>query len=248
MEKVKNRVGEKHVTKEGYTIEIIEYFKWGDCTIRFEDGTIIKNKVHQAIKNGSIKNPLHKSVLGVGYFGIGKYSYKNHPKIYTTWNSMLFRCHNENYQKRQPTYVGCLVVEEWHNFQNFAKWYEENFKPYMEDWHLDKDILFRGNKTYSPETCCFVPQEINSLFTKRQNDRGKSPIGVTKLGNRFTAKLSVNNKDRGYLGLFKTPEEAFQAYKTEKEKYIKEVVNKWKDQITREVYQALINYQVEITD
>ena len=39
--------------------------------------------------------------------------------------------------------------------------------------YLDKDILVRGNKLYSPDTCLFVPQEINNLLTV-QNKRGKN--------------------------------------------------------------------------
>ena len=50
------------------------------------------------------------------------------------------------------------------------------------------------------------------------------------------------------LGVYNTPGEAFLAYKQAKEAYIKEVANKWKDQIDPRAYNALINYQVEITD
>ena len=138
----------------------------------------------------------------------------------------------------------CTVDERWHNFQNFAEWYYDN---YIEGYHLDKDILFKGNKIYSPETCCFVPQEINKLFTKRQSKRGDYPIGVISNKKRF---ISIFTKEKKifYLGSFATPEEAFIAYKTEKENRIKEIANKWKGLISDKVYQALINYQVEITD
>ena len=51
-----------------------------------------------------------------------------------------------------------------------------------------------------------------------------------------------------YLGTFDTPEEAFQAYKTAKEECIKEVADKWKGLISEQVYNALINYKIEITD
>ena len=51
-----------------------------------------------------------------------------------------------------------------------------------------------------------------------------------------------------WLGGFDTPEEAFLAYKQAKEAYIKEVANKWKGQIDPKVYEALMNWNVEITD
>ena len=114
----------------------------------------------------------------------------------------------------------------------------------MEGWHLDKDIICKECKIYSPETCAFVPADVNSLFIKNDIKRGIYPISVRKTkSQRFTSRL--NGK---HLGTFDTPEEAFQAYKTAKEEYIKEVANKWKDLISDQVYQAMYNYQVEITD
>ncbi len=242
-----DRTGEKHITKEGYEIEIIECFGTKDCTIQFENGFIIKNKQYHNIVKGLIKNPYHKSSCGVGYLGEGKYSWKTHTKIYSTWNAMLRRCYNEAYQEKYPTYIGCSVAEEWECFQNFAQWYENNWKPYMQGWQLDKDIMVKDNKCYSFETCCFLPQELNLLFVKCNSHRGKYPIGVFKNGNKFQTQIASNGK-RVHVGLFNTPEEAFQAYKTTKEKYIKEVADKWKDKLDPRVYQALINYQVEITD
>jgi hypothetical protein len=242
--KLKSRVGEKHTTNEGYEVEIIEYFSRLNCTIQFNNGVVVTNRVYQSIIKGNIKNTYHKSVHGVGYLGIGKYNNKTHPKIYQTWRGMLGRGHYEKLQERRPTYKGCSVAEDWHNFQVFAEWFENNYK---ESYVLDKDILQKGNKIYSPETCCFVPQEINNLLIKYDSKRGKYPIGIHKVGNRFKVQLSINGI-QAHLGYFKTIEEAFEAYKTAKEIYIEEMADKWRGQITEPTYQALINYTVEITD
>ncbi len=242
-----NRCGEKYVTNEGYTIEIVEYFWANNCTVKFEDGTSIKNLTICNIKNGEVKNPYHPSVYGVGYFGIGKHlseTDKKQTRHYITWRDVLRRCYCKKQHIRQPTYKGCSVDKRWQNFQVFAEWFEEN---YVEGWALDKDILIKNNKIYSPETCCFVPQEVNSLFPNCKKARGKYPIGVKKYGSKFQAKLSING-ETVYLGTFDTPEEAFQAYKIAKEKQIKEVADKWKRQISEQTYRALINYKVEITD
>ena len=117
----------------------------------------------------------------------------------------------------------------------------------MQDWHLDKDILCPDCKIYSPETCTFVPTDINFLFTKRQNKRGAYPIGVSYKSGKFRATMTRNNS-QFYMGAFSTPNEAFQAYKEGKEDWIKIVADKWKDKIDQRVYQAMYNYQVEITD
>ena len=119
---------------------------------------------------------------------------------------------------------------------------------------LDKDILVKGNKVYSPETCIFVPKTINSLFTKRQNDRGESVIGTSLTQNgKYRAYCSLINPKTGkskyeHLGCYETQEKAFEVYKYYKERNIKEVADYYKDKIPQKLYDALYNYEVEITD
>lgn len=238
-----NRVGEKHITNQGQILTIIHYTDYHNCVGKFEDGVVIEKLDYGAILKGNISNPLYKSIYSVGYLGFGEYSAHTHRRMYNIWASMVGRCYSKNSQIVNPTYNGCTVIEEWKCFQDYAKWYEKNYNAEtMKGWHLDKDILVKGNKIYSPETCCFVPQEINILFIRR-NRNNKLPIGVYPNHKRFSAKL--NNT---HLGTFDTPEEAFQAYKTAKEEYIKEVADKWKDLIDLRVYQAMYNYKVEIND
>ena len=59
--------------------------------------------------------------------------------------------------------------------------------------------------------------------------------------------MRIKGKQR-VLGYYDSSEEAFYAYKAAKEAYIKEVFNEWKYQIEPRVYEALMKYQVEITD
>lgn len=243
----RDKTGEIFITNEGYTIKIIECFGSENCTIQFENSFIIKNRTYGNIVKGRVKNPYHPSVCGIGYIGEGKHTCKENGKLtksYKTWQNMLKRCYDKKELERHPTYKGCFVEESWHNFQVFAEWFTNN---YIDGQALDKDILLKMNKVYSSETSCFVPYEINKLFVKGNKIRGELPIGVSKLRNKFQSGLTINGK-RVHLGHFNTPEEAFQAYKTAKEDYIKEMANKWKDQITEETYQAMYNYKVEITD
>lgn len=247
----KDRTGEKHLTKEGYEVIIIKYFHARSCIICFNDKnkTVLNNVQYSHVKEGSVRNPFHPSVCGIGYLGEG--TFKKHingkaNKLYKTWSGMIRRCYDKNTQENQPAYIGCFVSEEWHNFQVFAQWFEEN---YIEGFHLDKDILFKGNKIYSPKTCCFVPDEINTLFVKNNKKRGSLPIGVS-FHNRIKKYSACINKkcDKVHIGYFNYIEEAFEAYKKVKEKYIKDVSDKWRGKITEQVYNAMYNYQVEITD
>lgn len=166
--------------------------------------------------------------------------------IYNRWCSLRRRTLSEKFKKEKSTYKDVIVCDEWLNFQIFSKWFNENWRPYMDKtWQLDKDILVKGNKIYSPETCCFVPHEINSLFMSTKNKRGFYPIGVNKERDKYRVRIGGSRK---HIGIFKTPEEAFQAYKIVKEQHIKETADKWRGQITEDVYKAMYNYQVEITD
>jgi len=115
--------------------------------------------------------------------------------------------------------------------------------------HLDKDILIKGNKIYSPSTCCFVPQNINVLFTKRESERGLYPIGVhLHSQGGYGASCNDGSGNNEQLGVYKTPKIAFDKYKYHKEKLIKEIAVKYHKFIPNNVYNALIQYKVEITD
>lgn len=170
---------------------------------------------------------------------------------YKLWFGMIRRCYHT--RPSEITYNDCYVCDEWLDFTNFKKWFNNPHNGYKDNYQLDKDILKKGNKVYSPENCCFVPSEINAIFTKRQNSRGALPIGVSLYTqNRkplYKASISKYNKVC-HLGYFLTPEEAFSAYKNFKERYIKEVAKKYfqEGKITEKVYHALMKYKVEITD
>ena len=247
-----DRTGEIFQTKEGYSVQLIEYNSVKDCSFKFliDDEVICRNVGFKGVREGTVKNPYHPTVFKKGFTGLGKYSSRGLDgklnKSYNTWNGILERCYCKKFSKRVSTYKDVTVCEEWYNFQNFAKWFEENYKPeYMEGWHLDKDILVKGNKVYSPETCCFVPLEINKIF--KTTVIGKYSVGVVKNYNKFNVYIHKYNK-RYFLKGYDTLEEAKTAQKIAKENYIKEVAEKWKGLISNRAYEALINYQVEITD
>ena len=60
--------------------------------------------------------------------------------------------------------------------------------------------------------------------------------------------MRTGNGVQSNLGSFDTEVEAFKVYKQAREAYIKQVANKWKDQIDPRVYEALMKYEVEIDD
>ena len=204
------------------------------------------------VKRGNVKDPYLPSVCGVGILG-AKYPSKINgvlTKEYILWRNMLRRCYSDTCKKKQPTYEGCEVSDNFKSYEYFYEWCNKQIGFSNKDWHLDKDLLTKGNKIYSESTCIFIPREINSLLTKSTATRGEYLIGVSwrKKDKAFVATVSRNKGQPEYLGLFNTELEAFNAYKTAKEAFVKEQANKWKDQIDQRAYNALMNYEVNIDD
>ena len=252
MAKKIERIGETNYNKYGSKMTIIEYKDVHNLVVEFENGYKIKAQYTQ-FKKGNIISPYDKTIFNIGYLGEGKYKTSidnEHTLQYLYWSRMMCRCYSSIPKKSHKTYKDCLVCEEWLNFQNFAEWFDKNYYEIDEGrMELDKDILVKGNKIYSPEACIFVPKRINTLFVKCDTNRGEYPIGVNwhKGQERFVSRCQTLEK-RISLGYYDTPEEAFEVYKTFKENYIKQVADEYKNQIPKELYDALYRYKVEITD
>lgn len=250
-----NRVGETRVNSYGSKMTIIQYNRYDDMLVRFEHGDTVKTRWYD-FNQGSVKSAYDRSVYGVGYFGEGDYvptADNIKTPMYKSWYSMMSRCYKKrNSNNYDPTYLGVSVCSEWHNYQNFATWYVNNYYNFDETLSLDKDILSKGSKIYSPSSCVFVPKRINNLFTKSTKTRGKLPVGVTmrkdRKINRYAAALNVGGGVRKHLGFYESSEKAFQVYKFHKEKLIKDVAEEYKKVIPIVLYNALINYEVEIDD
>ena len=192
-----------------------------------------------------------KKIYGVGINDIGITYDSNGKKCasYIAWSSMLQRCYQEQSLKKRPRYRGCSVCQEWLLYSNFKKWYECQENGYKGGYRVDKDIIKKGNKIYCPEFCCLVPERINTLFTNCNKVRGLYPVGVVRDGNRYCAHMAKDGK-MIRLGNSATPEEAFLVYKQNKEQYIKEIAKEYYESgmITQRVYNAMLRYEIEITD
>lgn len=134
--------------------------------------------------------------------------------FYAKWSSMIRRCYSDIHLKTHPSYEGCSVCDEWMVFSNFKKWMEQ------QDWEgkeLDKDLLIKGNKVYSPETCCFLTRAVNSFMTDSGARRGKLKIGVTMDYGKFKAHCRNPFKDKvENLGHYKSEDEAHRAWRARK--------------------------------
>ena len=231
------------------SVKIIKYVSSKCVLAEFVDtGYTVKTTVNN-IKKGRVKDLRKPSVLGVGVLGDEvDQSSENFKVIYKIWFRMLERCYTENFRQNNVAYKECFASENFKQFTFFYHWCQKQTGFGKRRWELDKDILVKGNKMYSEETCCFIPDEINCLIGMKKN-RGKYPAGVTwnKGAKAFRSKVRVYGKDK-HLGYYKTSEEAFYAYKKAKEQYVKEVANNWTGQIDNKVYEALMKWEINIDD
>lgn len=240
-------LGDIRENSNGTLMKVIKYRNCDDFDVKFLDefGDIKEHVIGTAFRNGNVKNLYDRTVYGVGYIGKGKYKpslNKENTQEYNLWKNMLERCYCEKRRYRARTYFDCVVSDEWHNFQNFAQWFHENYYEYKGGrMHVDKDILNPQNRTYCKEMCLLVPQPINELFHQRRKNNGlPTGIRLTETG-KYTASCCGNN-----LGTFDNLLEAYDVYAREKERTIKACADEFRSIIPDKVYNALYNYKVEL--
>lgn len=187
---------------------------------------------------------LNKKVCGVGLCDVADVKHEGNADAYSAWVGMLTRCYNEKALRRNPTYQGCSVCDEWLIFSNFRKWFYAPENGYKQGLHLDKDIIQIGNKVYSPDTCCFLPVSINSVVSNKYLTSNKTR--VRKFYNKFYPVIKMRDKLVS-LGSYYTKEEADNAYKRAKESYVYMLADEsYKNgDITKRVYDAMLNYKMK---
>lgn len=190
--------GAVHDTNSCGRLKVVKYNGKYSVTVEFESTKNTMEVASSNIRSKNIKDPMSPTVYGVGFLGNGKYKpteNRKHTKAYKQWSSMIERCYSPRWQKKKPTYIGCTVDSEWHNFQNFAKWHEENYPTDGGNYQLDKDIKVKGNKVYSKDTCLLVTNRQNASFSFSKEYTLRSPHGETVKILNLTEFCKNNNLD-----------------------------------------------------
>ena len=230
---------------------ILEYNAPNDVKIKFLETGFVNTVFATQMRLGAVCDYMKPLILGKGIVGAKLSKEDRKHKAYKNWVRILKRCYDENQRHKHSTYSGCTVSEFFLTYTNFRDWYVKQKNWDNPDFVLDKDLLSpKDNKVYSEETCVFLPKEVNSLLTTTKASRGDLPLGVCKPHKGrtgFRACICKNGKDYE-IGAFNTELEAFNAYKVSREDYLKEKADKWKDFLDVKAYNALMKYQVEITD
>lgn len=188
-------------------------------------------------------------IYGVATNSPGKYSSRDGSKrtrVYQCWLGMIARCYSEKNLENSPSYRGCTVCAEWLEFKNFAEWFNSN---YIKGFALDKDIIKPGNRIYCPEYCGFVPTAINTMLThaSRKHTRYDLPSGVSfcTFTNRYIVVMRANGRSKT-VGRFDDPDIARREYIRNKKIEVVRQANKYRGQITEQMYQALLVFPVDM--
>jgi hypothetical protein len=176
---------------------IVNYINAKTITVKFLKTGYQKVSTKREILKGVVKDKMLPSLYGVGFVGAGEFKASDsgsHTEVYLRWKGILERCYCPRSLKRKPCYLGCSVAEVWHNFQNFAAWFEKN---HIAGFDIDKDIKIPGNKVYSPDACCFVsPTENRSIAGAKRyvflSPKGES-VDIYNL-SEFCRKNNLNHR------------------------------------------------------
>ena len=241
------KVGDTGINKKGTKFIVIGYENAFRVKVKFLDVHGFEKITHaKSVKEGSIENPYDITQCGVGYLGEGKYKTSKQGKptpAHISWSSMMKRSYSECCKSHNPSYKGVTVCEEWHCFDNYAGWFYRQ-KGWDKKFQLDKDILVKGNKVYSPDTCCLVPREINVAIKYGYVNEKGLPAGVSiSTVGRFISSLNIKKK-KTHVGVYDTPEEASAAYVQAKERYIKNLALSWANRIEWKAFKALMEWKV----
>ena len=230
---------------EGFGRQYVE-IEWLD---EFSHVSVVKSTHLNA---GKVYNPYARSMRGIGYTGVGDYL----PSVggkrtleYDTWKGVFQRCYDEKHHEKYPTYSDCTLSDKWICFQDFAAWANKQVGWGLPKWHLDKDLLVKGNKLYGPDTCIMLPERLNMLIINRSFFRGEYPIGVHWDSGRSKFKGQYKEFDGSLKSeRFDNVDEAFCYYKNNRERVIKEAAELYKSQIDPRAYEALLSWEISIDD
>lgn len=244
------RTGQVNQSNDGELMKIIQYNDVYHVLVEFQDE--FKFQVwaeYGNFKKGTVKNPGHKQLYGRGYLGVGPYKpwikKGEKTKAHDAWIRMFDRCYSDKFHENWPTYIGCEVCEEWYNFQNFAKWFYDNYYEVPnQSMEVDKDWLVVNNKIYCPDNCCIAPNIINTCTLSHDKVINfNMPIGISWHKNGSYVARCSNRGKRKTIGYYHNIEDASKAYWTYKINYVEDLAREYKSQIPDKLYDAMMNFR-----
>ena len=192
----------------------------------------MKMFIERPLNSNAIRNK--RGVYGVGVndatYIVSSKNSDNKVEVcpfYRAWRDMIKRCYSPWHLNTTPTYIDSTVVDEWHKLSNFRLWMEK------QNWEgnvLDKDLLMPENKIYGPNTCLFVPPEVNGAVVGLFKQSSNYPVGVSFHKTKGKIRAVCRQNNRGvHIGYFKTSCLASRAYKEFKSNHLRLFAESYKD-------------------
>lgn len=216
--------------------------------IHEQDGAITDKEIIEIVNAVEFKpdnwKPWHnrRTYEGVGYLGVDTSTIDYESDSFIKWKNMIQRCYSDKVHILKPYYMDKDVCIEWQNYGNFKIWYDAHYIPGTKV-DLDKDLLCKKSNMYSPETCVLMSHFLNTVFEDRgiesnikQNDNGTYSVSMSILSKRID------------LGSFDSEDKAQEGYIEGKIAYIRELADKSKNKVPDCVYEAIMNWKIEIAD
>lgn len=211
-------IGDKYNSRSYGEFEVLSINNSNSVVVLFVKTGFKTVATKDNIKHGRVKDNMLPSIYGVGFIGDGNHSSTD--AAYSIWHGIIARCYSVVI-KNNTHYEGCSVDSRWHNYQNFAEWYNQQEAP--EGYEVDKDTLVNGNRIYSPELCVMISKTDNNAARVINPEKNKHGfVGVVsqeyKGKTYYGARVTVDGV-RKRIGNFESPEEANKARLA----YIKEI-------------------------
>lgn len=155
-------------------------------------------------------------------------------QFYADWRNLINRTYDlKSYGDRK-------VCNEWLYLSKYKKWHDKN---YVKGYCFNCTLLSKGNEDISPNNCCYVPMEIRRFLSNNTSKANGLPSGISyhHSHKHFIVQITENKKVK-YLGNYNNLNDAKKAYDDERAARAKHLAEKYKDCITKRVYDALINF------
>lgn len=231
-------------------------FKWRVIDCRFSRRIVIESLEwmpytvtvrKESIQKGVVFYPYGKMKDGC-YRGEGVWDNSTRNPYSGVWCGLRTRTLDETFKNKHKAYLNCTLSPEWVCLQNFCDWADSTYpKDFPEiPWELDKDLL-SSSGVYSPETCCWLPKEIN-LFLSKKSEKGIYEK-KGKRGSSFALFVRegtevYKEKNGHYIGSYPTYEDAVVKWKEVEQNRLNTLIEKYRYCLSPVVIEKLISLEI----
>lgn len=241
-------VGMEFVNKKGFKWRVVDCVRLKHVLVESLEWMPYEvfTKKDQILR-GNLLYPYGKHKDGC-YKGEGSWLYSVKNPYMQLWCGIRSRTLNDNFKQKHKSYLNCTLCPEWMCLQNFCDWADSTYPKEFPDvaWEIDKDLLSNSG-VYSPETCCWLPKEIN-LFLSKKSEKGIYEK-EGKRGSSFALFVregtEVYKEKKGhYIGSYPTYADAVAKWKEVKQNRLNALIEKYRHCLSHVVIEKLSSLEI----